>query len=195
MKYSRQALLVIVVTVVTMHVVAFAHEMTVRGTVAAIEPTRIQIKTGEEKAGQSPAWYPIDAKTKIKRGAKTMSFADARIGVDERIVAIVDHPTKGASVTPGQMLSRESTPYFEVPAQVVQVNTGTISVFEYGDATAARLEAARVSPYGSFVGNTSILWIGPPHFYRNGRLIVIYVGPSLEVLQPLEAVLGPPFAH
>jgi hypothetical protein len=102
---------------------------------------------------------------------------------------------QGASVTPGQMLSRESTPYFEVPAQVVQVNTGTINVFEYGDATAARLDAARVSPDGSFVGNTSILWIGPPHFYRNGRLIVIYVGRSLEVLQPLEAVLGPPFAH
>ena len=99
MKYSRQALLVIVVTVVTMHVVAFAHEMTVRGTVAAIEPTRIQIRTGEEKAGQSPAWYPIDAKTKIKRGAKTMSFVDARIGVDERIVAIVDHPTKGPMTT------------------------------------------------------------------------------------------------
>ena len=102
---------------------------------------------------------------------------------------------QGASVTPGQMLSRESTPYFEVPAQVVQVNTGTINVFEYGDAAAARLDAARVSPDGSSVGNTSILWIGPPHFYRNDRLIVIYVGHSLEVLQSLEAVLGPPYAH
>ncbi|HYN09735.1 MAG TPA: hypothetical protein VES67_20300 [Vicinamibacterales bacterium] len=102
---------------------------------------------------------------------------------------------QGASVTPGQMLSRESTPYFEVPAQIVQVNTGTINVFEYGDAAAAGRDAAKVSPDGSSVGNTSILWIGPPHFYRNDRLIVVYAGHSLAVLQPLEAVLGPPFAH
>jgi hypothetical protein len=84
---------------VAVSVAVAAHEMTVRGTVAAIEPTRIQIKTGEEKPGQAPAWYPIDAKTKIKRGSKTVAFAEAKIAVDERVVAIVDHPTKGPMTT------------------------------------------------------------------------------------------------
>jgi hypothetical protein len=84
---------------VAMSVAAAAHEMIVRGTVAAIEPTRIQIKTGEEKAGQAPAWFPIGAKTKIKRGDKAVSFADARIAVNERVVAIVDHPDKGPMTT------------------------------------------------------------------------------------------------
>ncbi len=32
----------------------FAHEMTIKGTVEAVQPTRIQIKTGEEKKGQPP---------------------------------------------------------------------------------------------------------------------------------------------
>jgi len=101
---------------------------------------------------------------------------------------------QGASVTPGQTFPRESNPFFEVSAQAVQVNTGTVSVFEYGDAAAARRDAAKVSPDGSTIGTTSILWIGPPHFYRDGRLMVIYAGDALAVLQPLEAVLGAQFA-
>lgn len=99
MKYSKQNLLAVLVSVVAMHAVAFAHEMTVRGTVAAVEATRVQIKTGEEKAGQAPAWYAIDAKTKIKRGTKTMTLAEAKIAIDERVVVIVDHPTKGPMTT------------------------------------------------------------------------------------------------
>ena len=84
---------------VTMSVAVSAHELTVRGTVSAVEPTRIRIKTGDEKADQSPTWYPIDAKTKIKRGTKTVTFAEAKITIDERVVAIVDHPTQGPMTT------------------------------------------------------------------------------------------------
>ena len=72
-----------------------AHEMTVRGTVAAIEAARVQIKTGLEKAGEQPAWFPIDRNTKIKRGTKTVKRDEANIKVDERIVLIIDHPDKG----------------------------------------------------------------------------------------------------
>jgi hypothetical protein len=72
-----------------------AHEMTVKGTVAAVEDTRLQIKTGQEKTGEQPAWYPIDAKTTIRRGNKIVTFADAKIRTNERVVAIVDHPAKG----------------------------------------------------------------------------------------------------
>jgi hypothetical protein len=81
----------------TAHVVA--HEMTVMGTVAAIEQARIQVKTGKETTGQEPAWYPIDIKTKITRGKKTLTLEEARIKVDERIVIIVDHPDKGPMKT------------------------------------------------------------------------------------------------
>jgi hypothetical protein len=76
-----------------------AHEMVVKGIVSAIEPARIQVKTGQEKSGVEPAWYPIDAATKIKRGDKTLSLAEARIAVDERVVLIVDHPDKGPMKT------------------------------------------------------------------------------------------------
>jgi len=76
-----------------------AHEMVVKGTVAAVEAARLQVKTGQEKAGVAPTWYPFDAATKIKRGDKAVSVADAHIAVDERIVLIVDHPDKGPMKT------------------------------------------------------------------------------------------------
>ena len=95
----RTIVLAILTAVVVTQTVAFAHEMTVQGTVAAVESSRIQIKTGKEKAGASPEWYPIDAKTKIKRGKKTVTFAEAKIELNERVVVIVDHPTKGPMVT------------------------------------------------------------------------------------------------
>jgi hypothetical protein len=79
--------------------IPLAHEMTVQGTVVAVETSRIQIKTGKEKAGASPEWYPIDAKTKIKRGKKTVRLADAKIDANESAVLIVDHPTTGPMVT------------------------------------------------------------------------------------------------
>jgi hypothetical protein len=73
--------------------------MTVKGTVVAIEKTRIQVKTGLEKSGEQPAWYPIDDKTKVKRGKETIDLADAKIAVDERVVVIVDHPGRGPMKT------------------------------------------------------------------------------------------------
>lgn len=76
-----------------------AHEMTIKGTVAAVEPTRVQIKTGEEKQGVSPAWYVLDAKTKILRGKEEVTVAAAKITVGERAVAIVDHDAQGTMKT------------------------------------------------------------------------------------------------
>jgi hypothetical protein len=74
---------------------AIAHEMSVMGTVAGIEAARIQIKTGKEKAGVAPTWYPIDEKTKITRGSKVIKLEDAKIKINERVAVLVDHPDKG----------------------------------------------------------------------------------------------------
>lgn len=85
-----------------------AHEIVVRGTIAAIEKTRVQIKTGEEKPDQAPGWYPIDRETKIKRGDKIVTLEQARIKVNERAVVILDHPDKGPVKTKEIRLAPES---------------------------------------------------------------------------------------
>lgn len=96
---ARREILVLTLLMGLTAVPLLAHEMTVKGTVAAIEKTRIQVKTGLEKSGEQPAWYPIDDKTKVKRGKEAVTLAEARIAVAERVVLIVDHPGRGPMTT------------------------------------------------------------------------------------------------
>lgn len=102
--------------------------------------------------------------------------------------------THGATVVIGEVLPQPSNPFFSTSAQLLVVNGGNVSVFEYASIAAADSDAAKVSRDGSIVGSTIITWIGPPHFYKSGRLIVLHAGNSQAVLGPLEAALGPPFA-
>lgn len=85
-------------------------------------------------------------------------------------------------------------PFFSVNGKMLKVRGEDVQVFEYSDATAAEAQAALVSPSGSAVGTTKIHWVGPPHFFKKGRLIVLYVGDNDKVLNALEAVLGRQFA-
>jgi hypothetical protein len=100
----------VAIVAMVLSVAVIAHEVIVRGTVAAIEKTRVQIKTGEEKPDQKPEWYPIDNETKIKRGDKIVTFEQARIKVNERAVVIIDHPDRGPVKTKEIRLAPESTP-------------------------------------------------------------------------------------
>jgi hypothetical protein len=102
---------------------------------------------------------------------------------------------QGASVVRGPSLPRESHPYFSVNGQVLVVNNGDVTVFEYPTIAARDKDVAQVSPSGTPIGSAEILWVAPPSFFRSGVLIVLYVGGDAAVLRPLEAVLGGPFAH
>ena len=108
---------------------------------------------------------------------------------------IRDLRAQGASVVMSGVLPQQSNPFFSTNAQVLVVNGGNVSVFEYQSIAAAESDAAKVARDGSAVGSTFITWVGPPHFFKSGRLIVLHAGESEAVLRPLEAVLGPPFAH
>lgn len=104
---------------------------------------------------------------------------------------------QGATVVPGDVLP--PLPCLSANGQVMFVNTGVVNVFEYPTVADAESDAAKVSPDGSgVVGDRCsalITWVGPPHFYRSDRLIVVYAGSADAVLQPLENVLGKPFAQ
>ncbi len=85
-------------------------------------------------------------------------------------------------------------PFFAVEGNIVIVNGGSVQVFEYTDVATAEAEAALVSPDGSSVGTTMVGWVATPHFYKVGRLIVLYVGDDTAVINMLEAELGSQFA-
>src|SRR5262245_42003613 len=99
MRRAESRVLVAAIVALLWAASSVAHEITVKGTVAGIEATRIQVKTGEEKSGESPAWYSIDASTKVKRGDKVVRLAEAKIRVAERVVLIIDHPAQGPMKT------------------------------------------------------------------------------------------------
>ncbi len=85
-------------------------------------------------------------------------------------------------------------PFFSVPGTFVAVHGEGIQVFEYPDGKTADSEAGRVSADGMTVGTTKPHWTVPPHFYRSGRLIVLYLGSTPKVLGTLRDALGEPFA-
>lgn len=97
----------------------------------------------------------------------------------------------GAAVETGDEISQ---PFFSITGKVIKVNGQEIQVFEYGDAEAAKAEAALVSPEGTSVGTTMVSWVSSPHFYRADKMIVLYVGEEASILTLLEGALGPQFA-
>jgi hypothetical protein len=85
-------------------------------------------------------------------------------------------------------------PFFSVKGRVLAVGGEHVQVFEYPTPDAAAAEAARISPDGMSVGTAKIHWLGPPHFYRSGKLLVLYIGTDKAVQRALESALGPQFA-
>ena len=99
-----------------------------------------------------------------------------------------------AAGTPVERRGGVDQPFFSVNGKMLKVRGEDVQVFEYSDATAAEAQATLVSPSGSAVGTTKIHWVGPPHFYKKGKLLVLYVGDYDQVLKALEAALGRQFA-
>jgi len=97
----------------------------------------------------------------------------------------------GASVEPAAKVDQ---PFFSVAGRVVKVHGEDVQVFQYPNAAAVETESARVSRDGRAVGTTKPHWIGPPHFYQQGRLLVLYVGDEDKVIKALVAALGRQFA-
>jgi hypothetical protein len=87
-----------------------------------------------------------------------------------------------------------SQPFFSVKGRGINVNGENVQVFIYRSPVAAEAEAKLVSPDGGSVGTSMMSWIAPPHFYRKGELIALYVGGEQAVMDALVTVLGPQFA-
>jgi len=87
-----------------------------------------------------------------------------------------------------------SQPFFTPQGQVIKLNGEDLQVFEYVSEEESIKGAMQVSADGSSVGTTMITWIDNPHFYQSGKIVVLYVGNTPEVIEILTEVLGPQFA-
>jgi hypothetical protein len=94
---------------------------------------------------------------------------------------------KGLRVTPGDKVIQ---PFFSIEGRAYKVNDADVQVFEFPDAAGAQASIAKLSPEGS-APNAVIDWVGPPHFYQIGRVIVLYVGEDRTIIDVLTTILGP----
>jgi len=97
----------------------------------------------------------------------------------------------GAEVAPGDPVEQ---PFFSVTGQSIKVNGQDVQVFEYANAEAMEAEASQVSPDGSSVGTSMMMWVATPHFYKAGRVLALYVGDDTATIELLSSVIGEQFA-
>ena len=84
--------------------------------------------------------------------------------------------------------------FFRVEGQAVRVNGADLQIFEYENAAAMEEDASQVAPDGGSIGTSMVTWIDPPHFYKAGRILVLYLGNDPEILHLLNRIMGPQFA-
>lgn len=95
----------------------------------------------------------------------------------------------GATVEPGDELD-EIFP--GIPTRIMKVNGADVQVFEFADEATAAAAASMISANGYTVGTMAIDWIDQPNFWTRGRLIVLYVGKDLALIDLLTGILGEP---
>ncbi len=99
---------------------------------------------------------------------------------------------QGATVS----VTREkvSQPFFSVAGRVTNINGESVQVFEYTTNSAAEAAARQVSADGTTIGTSKPTWMAPPHFFKSGTLIVLYVGANQAIVDLLRTTLGNQFA-
>jgi hypothetical protein len=98
---------------------------------------------------------------------------------------------EGAVIEQGEDITQ---PFLSVTAKTATINGEDLQIFEYLSEKTVDEEAATVSPTGSPIGTTMVSWIQPPHFYKSGKMIVIYLGSNQDTQNVLEDILGSQFA-
>ena len=107
-------------------------------------------------------------------------------------VSLVDRlRAAGATVDPAGTISQ---PFFLLEGQLLSVNGEDVQSFEFASEAETTTIADTVSRDGGSVGTSMISWIAPPHFYKAGQLIVLYVGSDSGVINTLEKAMGSQFA-
>ena len=116
-------------------------------------------------------------------------------------VSLVDNlRAAGATVDPA---GTESAHFLAPESQWLTVNGEDIQVFEFGSAEEADAAAGGVSANGLSIVTTMadgtqmatmVDWVAPAHFYKAGKLIVLYVGCDSDVINALQETMRPQFA-
>ena len=99
---------------------------------------------------------------------------------------------QGVSVSVAGQIPPDVNRFFSVPAHQIRVNDGQVNAFVYASEQDAAREAAAISGDGEPSPTVRVTWVSTPRFYREGSLIVLYVGCTPEIIQALQTAVGAP---
>ena len=89
-----RAIAAIVLSVAALSVAVLAHPMTYKGTVISVTESAVQVKAVDDMTKkESTTTFKVTDKTKVFRGDKQMTFADAKVQKDERIAVTINMDT------------------------------------------------------------------------------------------------------
>jgi hypothetical protein len=112
-------------------------------------------------------------------------------GVEDKASLIAALQASGVPVETGEPISQV---FFGPDGGVIKINGVDVQVFEYETIEAMESEASQVASDGGSIGTTMVSWVDTPHFYKSGRIIVLYIGSDAAILGLLEEALGTQFA-
>src|SRR5215216_1128761 len=119
------------------------------------------------------------------------NVATEPVMVEDQASLIAALQASDATVETGEPITQV---FFRPEGSIIKVNGADVQVFEYESVEAMENEASQVAPDGGSIGTSMVTWMDTPHFYKAGRIIVLYVGSDEAVLSLLEKVMGPQFA-
>jgi len=95
--------------------------------------------------------------------------------------------SEGHAVTPGGTTSQT---FFTQQGTMMTIDGQTVVVFEFSSEEEAQQTINTISEDATEIGDSPVEWVDEPHFYQDGRLIVLYTGNDDETLDTLEDALG-----
>ena len=125
----------------------------------------------------------------LAAGCSESLIVPSEVGTIEQLVNALR--AKGLEVSVRGETSPQRNGYFSVPSRDVMAGEALLKAFEYGTASKADADAALVNHEGQPNPRAAIDWISGPHFFKQGRLIVLYVGCAEQVLTTLADLMGP----
>ncbi len=126
------------------------------------------------------------------RGQTEASESEAVVpAVEDQASLLTELRTAGATVEIDNTVSQD---FFTPEGTIITVDGESLQVFEYDNKEDMEAEASQVASDGSSVGTSMMMWVDDPHFYKSGRILLLYIGSNSSILDLLDGVIGPQFA-
>lgn len=118
----------------------------------------------------------------------TINFDDMAYNKSE-LKSVIEN--KGYKVTVSPM----GKGYFTVDYDKYILDIGEFQVYEYTSEQKENIvtDLRTITKDGMVINGQKISWSSKPHYYKKGRIIVIYDGDNKDMLSLLENILGAPF--